>query len=554
MIKAAIITLGLFALFLNPLISYAQDKVSQAAIEEVIRRQHEQGILRETLARAQAAETRGNLTNAGALYDDAWVHVQSIGNVANIDPEREQTLAGLARVRLELAQRAREPVDCAMPIERLPICYASSPPILPLSTSKPAMINYSTPRPGRCPSQEAVSTLPQIADEKIKVQTLVQDGRLYYEAGKFDESILKLKEALRADPHNQAAYYYLNLINEKRNLEALNRRDVASRASLVELEQAWANPPKREALPLPNPYARSMAINTSRGRQIIVSKLDRIRLDKGWDGLPLSEVIKDLGDESRKRDPERKGINFIINPNTEAASAAAPTAIDPATGLPIPAAAPAEPMDVGATLIKTGTILADVRLADLLDAIIKVADHPIKYSIEDYAVVFSAKSRDPLPLFVRVFKVDPNTFYQGLESVVAFPFGSSSSGSTGGTGGGGGGGGGFGGGGAGGQTGGELTVPRVQLASGFGGSSGGGGGGGGGLGGAGGGGQGGGIANVTRTNRQETAMLMVREFFTTLGVSLLEPGKSVFFNEREGSLLVRLLCRISISSSKPCKS
>jgi general secretion pathway protein D len=154
-------------------------------------------------------------------------------------------------------------------------------------------------------------------------------------------------------------------------------------------------------------------------------------------------------------------------------------------------------------------------------------------------VVFSAKSRDPLPLFVRVFKVDPNTFYQGLESVVAFPFGSSSSGSTGGTGGGGGGGGGFGGGGAGGQTGGELTVPRVQLASGFGGSSGGGGGGGGGLGGAGGGGQGGGIANVTRTNRQETAMLMVREFFTTLGVSLLEPGKSVFFNEREGSLLVR---------------
>ena len=70
-------------------------------------------------------------------------------------------------------------------------------------------------------------------------------------------------------------------------------------------------------------------------RDVPVSKLDRIRLDKGWDGLPLSEVIKDLGDESRKRDPERKGINFIINPNTEAASAAAPTAFT-STGKPLP--------------------------------------------------------------------------------------------------------------------------------------------------------------------------------------------------------------------------
>ena len=149
----------------------------------------------------------------------------------------------------------------------------------------------------------------------------------------------------------------------------------------------------REKMPGPHPYPRSTG-NISRGRQIIMGKLDRIRLDKGWDGLPLSEVIKDLGNESRKRDPDKRGINFIINPNV---STAAP-AIDPATGLPIASGAPAEPVDVGATLIKINPVLTDVSLADLLDAIVKVADHPIKYSIEDYAVVFSVKSADNLPM------------------------------------------------------------------------------------------------------------------------------------------------------------
>ncbi len=43
----------------------------------------------------------------------------------------------------------------------------------------------------------------------------------------------------------------------------------------------------------------------------------------------------------------------------------------------------------------------------------------IKYSVEDYAVVISAKPSGPEPpvLEMRVFKVDPNTFYDGLQSV-----------------------------------------------------------------------------------------------------------------------------------------
>jgi secreted protein with Ig-like and vWFA domain len=41
------------------------------------------------------------------------------------------------------------------------------------------------------------------------------------------------------------------------------------------------------------------------------------------------------------------------------------------------------------------TPLKDARLADVLDAIQTVADHPIKFAIQDYAIVFSSKDVDP---------------------------------------------------------------------------------------------------------------------------------------------------------------
>src|ERR1044071_3913569 len=529
MIKAATLSIGLLVLVSAIGNSNAQVTPAQTAVDEVIRRQAARISLRERLAAAQAAVDRHDLPTAATLYDDAWRLVQSIGE--GIEEEREQTRAGLASVRLELATAAQRRNDLRAAkthIDDLLRVDPSNPAALDLRDLNNKLLRETE---GKRPSEAVEVQVPEMVQSRVKTATLVQDGRIFFENGKMDEAEARLKQAVRQDPENQAAFYYLNLVREARFKEALNNRDVNSRQGLVELEQAWATPPKRQLLPVPNPYARTALINTSKGRQLIMSKLDRIRLDKGWDGLPLSEVIKDLGDESKRRDPDKRGINFIINPNADAAANAPATAIDPTTGLPAAAPAPSEPVDVGGTLVKINPPLVDVRLADVLDAIVKVADKPIKYSIEDYAVVFSIKSREPVQLFVRTFKVDPNTFMQGLESVIGFPFGDIQTGSSGGGGGGGGGGGA--GGGAGGQ-GGILTLPRVLLSGNV---QGGGGGGGGGA--VGGGGQGGGgIRNVTRTNLAENVNLQVATFFTALGVDL-QPPKSVFFNDREGSLLVR---------------
>jgi hypothetical protein len=158
------------------------------------------------------------------------------------------------------------------------------------------------------------------------------------------------------------------------------------------------------------------------------AKLKQIVLEEvRFDGLPLSEVLSSLSQEARKRDPDKKGINFLINPNLPAGIAPSAPSIDPTTGLAV-ISPPPQQFDLNAVNVRFNLPLRNVTMKDVLDAIVKVADNPIEYALEDYAVVFSPR-RDavsglvprpaqtvPETLVVCTFKVDTNTFAGGLES------------------------------------------------------------------------------------------------------------------------------------------
>jgi hypothetical protein len=151
-------------------------------------------------------------------------------------------------------------------------------------------------------------------------------------------------------------------------------------------------------------------VATSTRRQAIFKKLNEIVLDDiSFENQPLSEVLPKLHEESQRRDPDGSGLRFLWHPESLPNGP-----IDPATGLPI--VYDDSLSDVGSIRIKVSPALRGARLADVLDALVKGADKPIRYSVEDYAVVFSLKTGpDPEPLYVSVFKVDRNTFFLGLE-------------------------------------------------------------------------------------------------------------------------------------------
>lgn len=144
------------------------------------------------------------------------------------------------------------------------------------------------------------------------------------------------------------------------------------------------------------------------------AKLERIVLDElVYDSLPLGDVIHQLIDESIKRDPEKVGVNFLFSQWRESLL---PT-VDPATGLPIPAAA--EVVDLRAITVRIKPPLKNIRLIDALDAIAKVADRPIKYSVQEYAVVISlappSSDVELTGLSVRTFRIITNNFFSSVE-------------------------------------------------------------------------------------------------------------------------------------------
>ncbi|MCX6930262.1 MAG: M56 family metallopeptidase, partial [Verrucomicrobia bacterium] len=86
-----------------------QAQPHDAAVKEAVYRQANLIGLRQRLADARAAEDRYALASAAKLYDDAWEYAQKIGS--GVDTERDQTIAGLAAVRLELARAAQHRGD-----------------------------------------------------------------------------------------------------------------------------------------------------------------------------------------------------------------------------------------------------------------------------------------------------------------------------------------------------------------------------------------------------------------------------------------------------------
>lgn len=256
-------------------------------------------------------------------------------------------------------------------------------------------------------------------------------------------------------------------------------------------------PATAAALP-PNPYARTNRVYANVRRQVIVKKLHEVVLPV-YDvaDLPLKEVIKDLSHTARQRDPDKAGVNFIFS-----SLGKAPEVSPPNTVRPLP--------KVDDFRITISPPLRNVRLIDVLDAITHVAVPPegadpslrLRYSIEDYAVVFSHGAEEPEPLYTRSFKVDPNTFVHGLDQVYF-----------------------------------EQGAFRRTTGQGR-------------------GTQGGGILGVTITNSMSEIQEAVRDFFTAAGIDFptnqfqfptqgkpTPPQKAIFFNDRTGVLLVRATLR-----------
>ncbi|MFM8469276.1 MAG: hypothetical protein ACKODH_04805, partial [Limisphaerales bacterium] len=476
------------------------------AEEEALRRQERKLVLDENLQRAKRLQKEKNFTDAAKLYEEAIGHAKLLGGVEAVEKSYRDALAGLVECRLQQGLALQEKYEFRAAASEVDKIFPFDPNNASAENFKRFNDRVEAAHRGRLPSQQVVTRQPKLMEERTAVLQLVRDGQLYWQMGEYEEAKKRLEEAIKKDPVNEAAYFYLRLVMEAQFDIESKKREKTYGDRVVEVTKEW-NKSTRTDLPVPNPYFRTNSIQpyltwTSKGAQRINKKLDDIVFPEiNYPGLTLAEVVKALDADTKKYDPEKKGLNYLINnvitdyisanvpagPGGGAAAAvAAPVApvLDP-MGNPIAAAAGGtQKPDLETVIIKVDTILKDLTLRQVLDVICKTAEVKmpdnraagLKFSVEEYAIVFSPKLPEQASLFARTFKVNPDTFVQGLQSVVANPIQAvqAGGGQGGGQGGGGGGGqggglGGLGGGqGGGGQQGGgsQFSIAGVSVAGG----------------------------------------------------------------------------------------
>ncbi|MEN9545666.1 MAG: hypothetical protein RLZZ356_398 [Verrucomicrobiota bacterium] len=487
--------------------------VAQEAGEIAVRREEKAIVLRKTLEAAATAAKQGDLTSAAKAYEDAWNLTEELGS--SVEKERNLTIEGFTSTRLALAYnaaKAGEYKEADLQVKRL---LKVDPNHVKAKNFKRENDQRLANLVGRVPSEEALTHIGPDKTNKLTAAIAVQDGKLAFEMGHFDRAEAKLQEAIKLDPDNGPAYQYLNIIRESKYTRAHREKLLTDKDKLLEVEQYWEQP--KSKLPISNPFAKTNRVYTGAGRQAIYHKLDTIRINEiKFDGLPLGEVVKYLDEQTRLRDPEKKGIAFVVNSHADSPlSSPGMGGIDPVTGQPQQAAqAATEPVDLNNVPVRINPALRDLRLADVLEIITSVAEKPLKYSVEEWGIMFRQRLPEATQLHSRWWRVNPNTFMEGLESVTGITPAVAQGGQGGGQGGGGGGGQG----GQGGQ-GGVFTIPRVEVSGGGGMGGGMGGGGGGGGGGMGGGMGGSGITGVTRTNLTANIQVVVRQFFMACGLN-----------------------------------
>jgi beta-lactamase regulating signal transducer with metallopeptidase domain len=266
--------------------------------------------------------------------------------------------------------------------------------------STPALLSSQSATAAPAPKPE-LAPAEKPAAAGTPMSPLVEDARILIELGKLDEAEIKLLQAVRNNPDDRNAAYYLSLIKEERYV--------------------------REAKTRESRPADKRGLRRTPGREGIREKLDKIVMERvAYDGWTLSEVVKDLNQQALERDPDKRGVNFIINHQKIDAATGLPRTASPAghgieidatTGLP-QAASPAGPT-INLADVVIHLFLREVRLGEVVSAVARIAQPRISYSIEDYAVVFTPRTEEDQQLFARTYRVDPSTFLDALRSISA---------------------------------------------------------------------------------------------------------------------------------------
>ena len=151
--------------------------------------------------------------------------------------------------------------------------------------------------------------IPGLAESEFEINVLLEQGKVYFRAGRYADARDKFEQVLLRDPYEVRAMRYIRAIHQRLIDLSDERRTTTTRERIAEGVWKWNEPVTplvakgEEITPQPVPT----------GGGGLVQKLEDIVIpDIDFNDATIQAVVEFLKKQSIKLDPEGEGVNIIL--------------------------------------------------------------------------------------------------------------------------------------------------------------------------------------------------------------------------------------------------
>ena len=294
-------------------------------------------------------------------------------------------------------------------------------------------IVYLTERRDAAAARDAVSPqslLPNRESQEYQIELLMEQGRRLVTAKQYAKALQKFREVLLITPYHTDAVQNIMMINNKIGKLGIKRYTDSRRGLLAEAEWKYAIPlrPDAQADAADNLIdAGTPKIKVEQLGDALTRKMESIIIPEAkFDDADVASVVKLLTELSRRFDPEKQGVNFVLRRPVKAA----PTEGESSSGVVYESTNRDRRATTGDVFLDT-TVSMSLHDKSLLAAVKMLCQQAnLRYRVEKYAVVIAPPSVALDDLDTKLFAVNiPNDQRDNLQSIfavdgVTFPDGS----------------------------------------------------------------------------------------------------------------------------------
>ena len=275
-------------------------------------------------------------------------------------------------------------------------------------------IAYLEERRDAAIARDAVSVqtlLPNRENQAYQVELLMEQGRRLVAEKQYTKALRKFKEVLLITPYHSDAVQNIQMLNKRIGDIGLKRYNNTHRAMITESEWKYSIPLRPDA-------------NSSDGRNLLEDGEPKVKVEQAGDALTrkmesivipelniegdVNSVIKLFADLSRRYDPDKQGINFMLRRPAAKKAVRASSDNDESESVTVDVSTGSNGKKaVSGDIFADTYVNMDLRDKTLLYAVKQLCQQAnLRYRVEKYAVVIAPQSVALDDLETKLFAVD----------------------------------------------------------------------------------------------------------------------------------------------------